>query len=263
MSTRTLFATLVLLSAACELPSKNLGEPIDGTEGSGGTSGPETSGQTSDPVDSTGEGSTTTPQTSGGSTGQTSDTSGGDVMCGGDPQAFPEFSKQCATVDDCALVIHQTDCCGNMAALGLDKAEVPAFDAAEAICASQYPGCGCPSMGIVAEDGVLVSDAAAIHLACVDNQCQTYIGEDCAFLVGRTFLSDEQLECGLGPNGVELCNWTVSFTATMFNYQHSDLGESSDYTCEAGVITAGSYTGTVDAETGKLVWDGVAFTVAP
>jgi len=103
-------------------------------------------------------------------------------------------------------------------------------------------------VGIVAEDGVLVSDAAAIHLACVDNQCQTYIGEDCAFLVGRTFLSDEQLECGLGPNGVELCNWTVSFTATMFNYQHSDLGESSDYTCEAGVITAGSYTGTVDAE---------------
>lgn len=248
MSTRTLFATLVLLSGACELPSKNLGEPIDGTEGSGGTSGPETSGQTSDPVDST---------------GQTSDTSGGDVMCGGDPYAFPDFSKQCATVDDCALVIHQTDCCGNMAALGLNKAEVPAFDDAEAICASQYPGCGCPTEGVVAEDGVLVSDAGAIHLACVDNQCQTYIGEDCAFLVGRTFLSDEQLECGLGPNGVEFCNWTVSFSGTMFGYQHSDLGESSDYTCEAGVITAGPYTGTVDAKTGKLVWDGIAFTVAP
>ena len=179
MSTRTLFATLVLLSAACELPSKNLGEPIDGTEGSGGTSGPETSGQTSDPVDSTGEGSTTTPQTSGGSTGQTSDTSGGDVMCGGDPQAFPEFSKQCATVDDCALVIHQTDCCGNMAALGLDKAEVPAFDAAEAICASQYPGCDCAPSGIVAEDGAIVQSPVALDLACTDGLCKVFVDDPC------------------------------------------------------------------------------------
>ena len=258
MSTRPLFAALVLLSPACELPRKSLGDPLDSAGDTDGGSSSASSGQTSDP---SGSSSATDPQTSGGSTGQ--GTGGGDVMCGGDPLAFPDFSKQCATVDDCAIVIHQSDCCGNSDALGLNKAEVPAFDAAEAICESQYPGCGCPTEGTTAEDGVLVSDAAAIHVACVDNQCQTYIGEDCAFLVGRVFLSDEQLECGLGPNGVELCNWTVSFTATMFNYQHSDLGESSDYTCEAGVITAGPHAGTVDAQTGKLVWDGIAFTVQP
>jgi hypothetical protein len=91
--------------------------------------------------------------------------------------------------------------------------------------------------------------------------------DDCAFLVGRSFASDMMLECGLGPNGPELCNWTLSFTMTGYDHQYSDIGESGDYTCRGGAITgtAGDvqHAGTVDADTGKLIWDDVAYTVVP
>jgi hypothetical protein len=91
--------------------------------------------------------------------------------------------------------------------------------------------------------------------------------DDCAFLVGRTFASDMKLECGLGPNGPEPCNWRISFTMTGYDHQYSDVGESGDYTCQGGSIvgTAGDvqHAGTVDAETGKLVWDDIAYTVVP
>ena len=92
--------------------------------------------------------------------------------------------------------------------------------------------------------------------------------DDCAFLVGKTFKSDEELECGLGPNGVELCNWTLSFKADTYSHQYSDIGEQGSYTCEAGQIKAvdganGPHGGTIDAETGELVWDTIVYHPAP
>lgn len=88
--------------------------------------------------------------------------------------------------------------------------------------------------------------------------------DDCAFLVGKTFKSDDELECGLGPNGPVPCQWTLSFTADTYMHQYSDIGESGPYTCEAGVITATDtfmmpITATIDGATGTLVWNDIVY----
>lgn len=87
--------------------------------------------------------------------------------------------------------------------------------------------------------------------------------DDCAFLIGKAFLSDAELECGLGPDGPVPCHWSVSFTATTFDYQYSDVGESGNYVCTGGMIDAGDITGTIDAATGELVWSDVIYHPAP
>lgn len=92
--------------------------------------------------------------------------------------------------------------------------------------------------------------------------------DDCAFLVGKTFKSDAELECGLGPNGPVLCNWTLSFTADTYMHQYSDIGDSGPYTCEGGVITGQDgfmmpITATIDGATGELVWNDVVYHPAP
>ena len=153
MSMRTLCASLVLLALGCDVPDKS------------SSSEPETSGGESSGGESSGETGPIPPD---------------QVMCAADRLVFPVYVKQCATVDDCAMVIHQTDCCGNMAALGIDKDEVPAFDAAEALCQSQYPECACPTMGFVAEDGAVVQTVEAIDLVCVEGACKTVVEDPCA-----------------------------------------------------------------------------------
>ncbi len=101
----------------------------------------------------------------------------GDVMCvpenGGEP-SFPSFDKSCNTVDDCALVFHQVDCCGNAEAWGINLSELPAFDEAEAICQSQYPGCGCPNGPPLAEDGNSAWNDA-IDVKCEGGQCMSFV----------------------------------------------------------------------------------------
>lgn len=91
---------------------------------------------------------------------------------------------------------------------------------------------------------------------------------DCDFLVGKTFGSDVEMECGLGPNGPEPCTWTITFAESTYEHNYSDIQDSGTYTCADGVIAAMggfdmAHAGTVDAETGKLTWDDVAYTVVP
>jgi hypothetical protein len=60
----------------------------------------------------------------------------------------------------------------------------------------------------------------------------------CDAIVGTTFESIEELECGLGPKGVELCHWQLRFEENgewLWNY--SDVGQGGDYTCVGGVLT--------------------------
>lgn len=87
---------------------------------------------------------------------------------------------------------------------------------------------------------------------------------DCSFLVGKVFLSDEELECGKGPNGVEMCPWQLTFTADTFDHKLSDFGLQGTYTCIDGVIDAvdmqqNAHGGTIDAATGELVWDEIVY----
>jgi len=108
----------------------------------------------------------------------TDDTGGDeDVVCvpeDGEEPMFPSFDRTCDTIDDCDLVFHTVDCCGNAVAWGIRADEVEDFNDAEAICDSQYPDCGCPMGPVVADDG----NAASPQLISVDCQmgvCWSYV----------------------------------------------------------------------------------------
>jgi hypothetical protein len=88
------------------------------------------------------------------------------IVCGSAGGTFPTFDARCTADEDCAVGVHQTDCCGNMAALGMRRGERPAFDAAEAICRPMYPGCGCPTRGVLADDGQWSHDRGALRVRC-------------------------------------------------------------------------------------------------
>jgi hypothetical protein len=94
---------------------------------------------------------------------------------------------------------------------------------------------------------------------CVE---ETALG-DCGLVLGRTFTSLEELECGLGPDGVELCNWTVAFDFDgTFIWMHSDVGEGGTYACADGAITVTDGPQIVvdyDVDADILTWDGVQY----
>jgi hypothetical protein len=85
----------------------------------------------------------------------------------------------------------------------------------------------------------------------------------CEALELRTFLSVDELECGLGPGGVELCNWRVELRGGRYEWGHSDVAESGTYTCTGSVVTADMYVGTWDDDREIFVWDGVDYEMAP
>ncbi len=94
----------------------------------------------------------------------------------------------------------------------------------------------------------------------------------CTALEGLTFRSVDQGECGLTPDGVSLCTWSIAFetvdgTKSRFTWRHSDVGETGHVTCENGVIQTepGSfaYQGMFDDANLDLVWDTRAYVAAP
>jgi hypothetical protein len=132
-----------------------------------------------DDGDTAGDGSTTSGDGDGESEtgdgeGETGDGDGdGDpIMC---PDQFPSFDKSCVDVGECVIALHQTNCCGTLAAIGINVAEQAAFEAAEAICESQYPGCGCAAGPTTAEDGNSSTDDTAIVVDCVEGSCTTLV----------------------------------------------------------------------------------------
>lgn len=85
----------------------------------------------------------------------------------------------------------------------------------------------------------------------------------CGFVLGRTFTSVEELECGLGPKGPALCNWSVAFAFDgTFMWMHSDVGEGGSYACADGTITISDgpmVEAAYDADADTLTWDGVQY----
>ena len=97
------------------------------------------------------------------------------VMCTGTVGVFPTFAKTCAIADDCAIGIHQTNCCGATMAIGLVKTEQARFAAAEKICVDQYPPCACPATPTVAEDGRNPIAGQSIVVECQSLKCMTTV----------------------------------------------------------------------------------------
>lgn len=121
--------------------------------------------------------SSTTDAATGTSTGElsaTGTTGEPEISCVDEPLYFPTFDRSCLVVEDCSVVYHQVDCCGNMQAWGINNDSAKAFTEIEAVCAAQYPACGCRSEPPVADDGNS-ADPASIKVTCTDGECKTYV----------------------------------------------------------------------------------------
>lgn len=140
------------------------------------TTGPEPSTTGGDTTSNGTEPSTTTSTTGMDATGTGSGgEEPGPVLCDGNPKTFPEFDKQCASVDDCVKVAHTIDCCGSEKLIGINAGALAEFTDAEALCDEQLPQCDCVPNEAVAEDGNSVLNADQASLACTDNQCVTFV----------------------------------------------------------------------------------------
>ena len=84
----------------------------------------------------------------------------------------------------------------------------------------------------------------------------------CALVLDQSYSSQEQLECGIGPNGVVPCNWTIAFDGSQYLWSFSDVGSSGDYSC-AGLnllsVPEGDTLGSVSPDGAVLTWDGVLY----
>ncbi len=87
----------------------------------------------------------------------------------------------------------------------------------------------------------------------------------CEAIVGTTFASVEELECGLGPKGPVPCHWRITFEDDgEYLWQYSDVGEGGTYSCEGGEIATDlDHDVAYDVETGILTWDGVEYVAEP
>ena len=142
----------------CEDVSSSGGESTStpGTSTSTTTSGDTTSGDT-------------TSGTTSGTTGEPA------IACGGDDPYFPEFDRICGEMADCVLVFHQLDCCGSLAALGIDADAAELFAEAEAECVTQYPQCDCAPQPTVADDGSNTPDNGLIAVTCLNGLCLSFV----------------------------------------------------------------------------------------
>lgn len=107
----------------------------------------------------------------GGSSGGATGTEAGTVDC---TSVFGTFEKGCSGDVACALVDHQTDCCGSILAMGINHSEQTRFASAEATCSAQYPMCDCMAQ-LKTEDGVSVpfDQKDQIAVKCVNSVCQS------------------------------------------------------------------------------------------
>ncbi|MEZ4300653.1 MAG: hypothetical protein R3B70_37295 [Polyangiaceae bacterium] len=157
---------------ACGAVLGCISERGGGTGGTGGAGAQGGGGATG--------GSTAETGGSAGSSGTTStDTITGalpvELTCGPTgSQPVPPLYKACASVDDCVLKYHQVDCCGTSDAIGMNAAQAPAFDDAEATCKADYSPCGCPASYTSTEDGKKASSFGDIDVRCLDGHCQSY-----------------------------------------------------------------------------------------
>lgn len=89
------------------------------------------------------------------------------------------LERGCGDDTNCVVGVHQTDCCGNTVAIGMNHSERDRFDALEPICRASYPGCGCPNGPTTTDTGETAFDPATIQAACVivgtGRMCRTYV----------------------------------------------------------------------------------------
>jgi hypothetical protein len=117
----------------------------------------------------------------GGGTGGNPGVGGGGGTAGGggssgqycyNPLPSGMFDQSCTQAADCALKFHMIDCCGSLAAVGINQAAAAAFDAAEQQCQAI---CDCVSQPTIADDGNSSTDPTAFQVDCAAGACSTSV----------------------------------------------------------------------------------------
>jgi len=89
------------------------------------------------------------------------------------------LDDSCTTDADCAVGLHQTDCCGNSVMIGFNTSAQMEYATNESACMMSYPGCGCPAMLPTTDSGETVTDTMEVQAACVargpTQVCLTYV----------------------------------------------------------------------------------------
>ncbi len=104
---------------------------------------------------------------------------GGPGADAGDPCAYVDaIDRTCSTDADCAIGLHQINCCGSSVMIGYRSTQT-GVPASESACMASYPGCGCPAMLPTTDSGETVTDTGAVQVACVTvgptAVCRTYV----------------------------------------------------------------------------------------
>ena len=86
----------------------------------------------------------------------------------------------------------------------------------------------------------------------------------CAFEIPAHFISTEELEIGLGPEGIVLGYWSVDFYEDeMYEWNYSDITELGEFTCNENIISYSSYEdihqSVYDIQSGILYWADVTY----
>jgi hypothetical protein len=89
------------------------------------------------------------------------------------------LDQGCMMDSDCAVGIHQIDCCGSTIAIGFNHAERARFDTSEPTCVATLPACGCDPNATLTDSGEFAAIPAEVLVACVTagptRRCKTYV----------------------------------------------------------------------------------------
>jgi len=92
---------------------------------------------------------------------------------GVDAGNFPTFANCCQVDTDCAIAAHQTTCCGDIFAAGINVNQVTAFATARA--SWTCGGCACASGGIHLQDGNNTGTFSTVAVSCLQGACVTHL----------------------------------------------------------------------------------------
>lgn len=87
------------------------------------------------------------------------------------------FDRTCTTDEDCAIGLHQSDCCGTVRAMGISTSAEDRFASMESVCAPTWPECDCMTRGTITDDDESFTGLGEIVVACdaTAGLCSTFI----------------------------------------------------------------------------------------
>jgi len=94
-------------------------------------------------------------------------------------KAVVALDRSCQTAADCFAAVHQTNCCGQRAYLGLHTSAQSTYSSLEPQCEQTYPACGCAETQPTTDDGSVLRFNQMPGVACVQGVCTTFV-PDCA-----------------------------------------------------------------------------------